>query len=180
VLAQEARDQLSLDRVLFVPTGIAPHKEIAPEPGAELRLEMTRLAVEGDERFAVSAIEVERKGPSYTYETLELLAAEDEKRELVFVMGADAALGLGDWRQPERVIELARLAVAPRRGLMREEIEAAVKSLTGPERIDFVEMPEIGISSSMVRERAGAGAPLRFIVPDPVADLIQSNGIYAG
>jgi nicotinate-nucleotide adenylyltransferase len=94
-LAQEAIWQLGLDRVLFVPTGQAPHKRILDDPGAELRLAMARLAASDDESFEVSSTEIDRDGPSYTHETLEALATEGD--ELVFVMGADAALGLESW-----------------------------------------------------------------------------------
>ena len=111
-LAQEALWQLGLSEVILVPTGDAPHKRIADDPGRELRMTMTRLAAADDSRFSVSSLEVDREGPSYTYETLELLAEERGQTELVFVMGADAAVGLESWRTPERVVELARLAVA--------------------------------------------------------------------
>ncbi|HXV05560.1 MAG TPA: nicotinate-nucleotide adenylyltransferase, partial [Solirubrobacterales bacterium] len=109
-LAQEALWQLGLDEVVLVPTGEAPHKRIADDPGRELRLAMTRLAAADDARFSVSTLEVEREGPSYTHETLELLTGEREGAELVFIMGADAAVGLESWRRPERVVKLARLA----------------------------------------------------------------------
>jgi nicotinate-nucleotide adenylyltransferase len=178
VLAQEAHAQLGLDRVLLVPTGVAPHKRIESDPGADVRLEMTRLAVEGDDRFEVSALEVEREGPSFTHETLQELAEPDEERELVFVMGADAALGFGEWREPERIVELARLAVAPRRGAERDKVEEALGAAGAADRVSFVEMPEIGVSSSMVRERSAAGSPVRFLVPDRIAELIESERIY--
>ena len=102
--------------MLFVPTGQAPHKRIIDDPGAELRLAMTRLAATDDERFVVSTLEIERDGPSYTFETLEQLAEQGDD-SLVFVMGADAAVGLESWRNPERVVELARLAIARRAGI---------------------------------------------------------------
>ena len=88
-LAQEALWQLGLAEVILVPTGVAPHKRIADDPGKELRVTMTRLAAADDSRFSVSALETERDGPSYTYETLELLAEERGESDLVFVMGAE-------------------------------------------------------------------------------------------
>ncbi|HEV2790788.1 MAG TPA: nicotinate-nicotinamide nucleotide adenylyltransferase, partial [Solirubrobacterales bacterium] len=106
-LAQEAAWQLRLDEVVLVPTGDAPHKRIVDDPGRERRMEMTRLAAADDARFSVSSLEVDREGPSYTYETLEALAEERADTQLVFVMGADAAVGLESWRRPERVVELA-------------------------------------------------------------------------
>ncbi len=179
-LAQEALWQLGLEEVILVPTGEAPHKRIADDPGRELRLAMTRLAATDDPRFSVSTLEVEREGPSYTYETLELLG--DEKgpdTELVFVMGADAAVGLESWRRPERVVELARLAVARRSGVSDAEVAAVMRSLGAGGRATMLEMPQFGVSSSAVRERAAEGRPLRYLVPESVARFIEEKGIYS-
>jgi nicotinate-nucleotide adenylyltransferase len=179
-LAQEALWQLELDEVVLVPTGEAPHKRIADDPGREQRLAMTRLAAADDSRFSVSTLEVEREGPSYTYETLELLAGEKgADRELVFVMGADAAVGLESWRQPERVVELARIAVARRSGISDAEVGAVMRSLGAGGRATMLEMPQFGVSSSAVRERAAVGRPLRYLVPESVARFIEEKGIYS-
>ena len=177
-LAQEALWQLGLDEIVLVPTGEAPHKRIHDDPGRELRLAMTRLAAADDPRFTVSTLEVEREGPSYTYETLELLAKERGQTELVFVMGADAAVGLESWRNPERVVELARLAVARRAGVADADVGAVLRSLGAAGRATMLEMPQFGVSSSAVRERAAAGRPLRYLVPEPVARFIEEKGIY--
>jgi nicotinate-nucleotide adenylyltransferase len=180
VLAQEAAAQLGLSRVLLVPTGRAPHKEIADDPGAEVRLEMAGAAANGAltevERFEVD--EAERGGePSYAYRTLEALAGRGD--ELVWIMGADAAAGLGEWRNPERILELARVAIAERPGVERDAVEEVLEGLGGMERASFVEMPVIGVSSSMVRERVAAGRPIRYLVPDGVADVIERRGLYS-
>jgi len=177
-LAQEALWQLGLEEVVLVPTGDAPHKRIAEDPGREVRMEMTRLAAADDDRFSVSALEVDREGPSYTYETLEALAEERADRKLVFVMGADAAVGLESWRAPERVVELASLAVARRAGVSDTEVAATMRSLGCEGRATMLEMPQFGVSSSAVRERAAEGRPLRYLVPDGVAELIEERGIY--
>jgi nicotinate-nucleotide adenylyltransferase len=139
---------------------------------------MTRLAAADDSRFSVSSLETEREGPSYTYETLELLARERENTELVFVMGADAAVGLESWRRPERVVELARIAVARREGISDAEVDAVMRSLGCEGRATMLAMPQFGVSSSAVRERAKQGRPLRYLVPQPVADYIEEKGIY--
>ena len=177
-LAQEALWQLGLAEVVLVPTGEAPHKRIADDPGREARIEMTRLAAADDERFSVSAVEVEREGPSYTYETLEALAEQRGDRELVFVMGADAAVGLEGWRAPERVVELASLAVARRAGVSDADVAEAMRSLGCEGRATMLAMPQFGVSSSAVRERAKQGRPLRYLVPDAVANFIEERGIY--
>ena len=178
-LAQEALWQLGLDEVVLVPTGEAPHKRIADDPGREQRLAMTRLAAVDDSRFSVSTLEVERDGPSYTYETLEMLADERADTELVFVMGADAALGLESWRRPERVVELARIAVARRAGVSDAEVATVMRSLgADAHKATMLEMPQFGVSSSAVRERAAGGRPLRYLVPESVARFIEEKGIY--
>jgi nicotinate-nucleotide adenylyltransferase len=164
--------------VLFVPTGRAPHKRILDDPGAELRLAMTRLAATDDERFVASTIEVERDGPSYTYETLEQLAEQGEG-DLVFVMGADAAIGLESWRSPERVVELAGLAIARRAGVSEAEVVSVLRSLGAEGRCEMLDMPEFGISSSAARERAKEGRPLRYVVPEQVARFIEERAIYS-
>jgi nicotinate-nucleotide adenylyltransferase len=179
-LAQEALWQLHLSEVLLVPTGEAPHKRIAEDPGKEVRLAMTRLAASEDARFTASTLEVEREGPSYTSETLELLAEETGDTDLVFVMGADAAVGLESWHRPERVVELARLAVARRQGVSDAEVAAVIRSLGASDRVSMLEMPQFGVSSSAVRERAAAGRPLRYLVPEPVARFIEERGVYPG
>ncbi|HEX5610755.1 MAG TPA: nicotinate-nucleotide adenylyltransferase [Solirubrobacterales bacterium] len=178
-LAQEALWQLGLSEVVLVPTGQAPHKRILDDPGPELRMTMTRLAAADDSRFSVSALEVEREGPSYTYETLRLLAEERGETELVFVMGADAAMGLESWREPQQVVGLARLAVARRAGVSDTEVAAVLRSLGAEGRATMLEMPQFGVSSSAVRERASEGRPLRYLVPEPVARFIEEKGIYA-
>jgi len=177
-LAQEALWQLGLAEVVLVPTGQAPHKRIADDPGREARMEMTRLAAADDERFSVSALEIEREGPSYTYETLEALAEQRGDRELVFVMGADAAVGLESWRAPERVVELASLAVARRAGVSDADVAEAMRSLGCEGRATMLEMPQFGVSSSAVRERAKQGRPVRYLVPDAVAHFIEERGAY--
>jgi len=164
--------------VLLVPTGEAPHKRILDDPGAELRLAMTRLAATEDERFVASTLEVDRDGPSYTFETLEALAEQGED-DLVFVMGADAAVGLESWRNPQRVVELASLAVARRAGIAQSEVDSVLRSLGADGRCEMLDMPEFGISSSAARERAKTGRPLRYVVPEPVARFIEEKKVYS-
>jgi nicotinate-nucleotide adenylyltransferase len=179
-LAQEALWQLGLDEIVLMPTGEAPHKRIVDDPGREQRLAMTRLAAADDPRFSVSTLEVDRDGPSYTYETLELLALEKGDNRLVFVMGADAAVGLESWREPGRVVTLARLAVARRSGVSDAEVAAVLRSLGCDDgRATMLEMPQFGVSSSAVRERAAGGRPLRYLVPESVARFIEEKGIYS-
>ena len=178
LLAGEAIDALGLDELVLVPTGEAPHKRISPEPGPQVRLEMARLAAEGAEGLTVSELEVGRDGPSYAFRTLELLADERPGSQLTFVMGADVAAGLEGWRNPERVLELARVAIAERPGFDRSEADEALARLGAEERAASIEMPAVGVSSSMVRARVAAGRTIRWLVPEPVAELIRERGLY--
>lgn len=178
VLAQEAIAELGLDELILVPTGEAPHKRIEPEPGPMLRLAMVEAAVRGSERLRASDLEVRREGPSYSYRTLELLADEQPGSQLTFVMGADVAAGLGSWRRPERVLELAHVAVARRPGVDAAAAAQVLDGLGAGERARSLEMPEIGVSSTMVRERVAAGRPVRWLVPPAVAELIAEHGLY--
>jgi nicotinate-nucleotide adenylyltransferase len=180
IMAQEALVQLGLDLVVLMPVSAPPHKELvaADEPGAQARLELCRLAVEGDERLAVSDLEVRRGGPSFTVDTLKELHERDPEHELTFILGGDMAHGLPSWREPEAVLSLARLAVAERKGVRREDLAARLRGLRGAERLVFFDMPRIDLSSSGIRERIAAGRPIRYLVPDAVGAEIAARGYY--
>jgi nicotinate-nucleotide adenylyltransferase len=178
LLAQEAGWQLGLERVLLMPTGEAPHKRIEGDPGAEVRLELAGRAADGEQAVDASPLEVEREGPSYSYLTLEELREREPDRELYFLLGADVAAELESWERPARVVELARLAVVPRQGVEMEAVSATLDRLGAADRAAIIEMPLCGVSSTMIRQRAAAGRPLRHLVPDGVAALIEERGLY--
>lgn len=181
VFAQEAQAQLGLERVLLMPTGVAPHKRIEEDPGAETRAEMARRAAgAGEAWLEVSDLELRRDGPSYSYETLEALGAESDGADLYWLMGADQALTLESWKRPERVVELARLAIARREGIARSDLDEVLARVGADDRAAAIEMPTIGISSSEVRARVREGRPIRHLVPDPVVELIRERGLYGG
>jgi nicotinate-nucleotide adenylyltransferase len=159
-------------------TNRAPHKEIEDDPGAEVRMEMARLAAEGEEGVEASDLEVGRDEVSYSYRTLELLAEEEPGRELYFLLGADMAAGLADWREPERVVELARLGVVPRPGVGLGSVRSALERLGAADRAEIIEMPLCGASSTTVRQRVREGRPLRHLVPERVIGLIEERGLY--
>jgi nicotinate-nucleotide adenylyltransferase len=181
VCAQEAYIQLELDRVMLVPARIPPHKPVEDEPGVEHRLELCRVAVEDDqERFTVADLEVVREGPSYTVDTLQVLHSRASDSELFLIVGGDIAAGLPDWREPERVLSLATLSVAQRPGTERAAVQRALDQLRGGDRARFFEMPEIGISSTMVRSRVRERESIKYLVPDAVADYIERHALYRG
>jgi nicotinate-nucleotide adenylyltransferase len=159
-------------------TGRAPHKEIEDDPGAAVRFEMAALAAAGEEGIEASELEVGRDDVSYSYRTLELLAEEDPGRELYFLLGADMAAGLERWREPERVVELARLGVVPRPGVEIGEVNSALERLGASGRAEIIDMPLCGASSTTIRQRVREGRPLRHLVPDPVVALISERGLY--
>lgn len=180
VCAQEAFEQLGLDQVLLVPVWTPPHKVVRDDPGVEHRVAMCEAAVAGDERFGVSRVEADRPGPSYTVDTLRSLHASRPRDELTFIVGGDQAHSLPDWREPAAVLELAELAVTEREEVRRADVLARLAALPGvPARVRFFAMPRIDVSSSLLRRRAAAGLPLRYLVPDPVAAYVEREALYA-
>jgi len=178
VCAQEAHDQLGLDRVVLMPAGVPPHKEVEADPGAEARYALCEAAVVGDERFAVSRLELDRAGRSFTVDTLRALHDHSPQDDITFIAGGDMARSLPSWREPEEILSLATLAVAERAADKRDAISAAIAPLAGSDRVRFFDMPRIDVSSSLVRERVASGHSIRYLVPDAVADAIAQNGWY--
>jgi nicotinate-nucleotide adenylyltransferase len=179
VCAQEARAQLGLDRVVLMPVHTPPHKAAPDDPGPEARLALCRAAVADDEELEVSTLELDRGGASYTADTLRALHGLHEGDDLTFIVGGDMASSLPSWREPEAVLELARVAVAEREEHRRQEIAERVGALRGAaERIVFFTMPRLDISSSDIRARLAEGRPIRWLVPTAVADEIERRGLY--
>ena len=179
VCASEARAQLALDRVLLVPTGVPPHKPMDDEPGQMHRFEMCRLAVGGHRDWlSVSAIEIDRDGPSFTVDTLREIHATHPGDELTFIVGGDMAWSLPDWHQPEAILELASVAVAERAGARREEVRARLAGMAGAHRISYIDVPRLDISSSALRRRVREGRPIDYLVADAVADYIDQRRLY--
>jgi nicotinate-nucleotide adenylyltransferase len=178
ICAHEARWQLELDSVVLMPVGEAPHKEIVQDAGREARYGMCRLSAEADEWLSASRHEVDQEGPSYTVETLRALRYESPGDDFFLIMGGDAAADLASWREPDQVLALATVAVAEREGAQRRQVMSAISGLEGSEGVRFFSMPTIEISSTMVRGRVADGAPIRHLVPDPVATYIEEAGLY--
>jgi nicotinate-nucleotide adenylyltransferase len=180
VCAQEARSQLELDRVLLMPVHTPPHKAAADDPGPEARLALCQAAIGGDEDLEVSTLEIDRGGPSYTVDTLRALHGSREGDDLTFIVGGDMASSLPSWREPEGVLELARVAVAEREEHRRQEIAERLRALRGAdERVVFFTMPRLDISSSDIRRRIAEGRPVRWLIPGEVCDEIERRGLYA-
>ena len=162
----------------MIPVGVAPHREIDPEPGADVRLEMVRHAVEGDDLLEVSDFEVTHEETSYTFRTLEGLREERAGDDVTLLMGADVAASFGEWKEPDRVLALARIGVAARPGADLDEAEATLERLGAHDRFVVVRMPELGVSSTRIRRRVASGRSIRYLVPDRVRELIDDRGLY--
>ena len=180
VCAQEALIQLELDTLVWVPVGEAPHRELQEDPGPEARLEMVELAIGDDERFTASRIEIDREGPSYTLDTLEELHKQSSKDELFLILGGDQAAALAAWHEPEKVLERATLAVFERMSWGRNAIVIKIGRMPGAERVRYLDMPMIQVSSSAIRRRVRDGVPIRYLVPDKVVEYIATHELYGG
>jgi nicotinate-nucleotide adenylyltransferase len=163
---------------VLVPYGRPSHRTLESDPGAEVRLTMCEYAIAADARFGVSRIEIDRAGPSYTVDTLRELRTRGPDDELMLLIGGDQAAALASWREPEEILALATLGVAERDEWRRDEIAERLGALCEPDRIEFFDMPRIEVSSTMVRARAASGRPIRYLVPDKVANFIGAQSLY--
>jgi nicotinate-nucleotide adenylyltransferase len=172
---------LDLDGIMFIPAGIPPHKPGQLVSPGEDRRAMVALAIAAKPAFSLSTIELDRSGPSYAVDTLAELAGPDASspRPLEFVLSAEAFAGFPTWRQPGRILELARLAVVPRAGA--KPIDVAWLDAQIPawrDRVDFVDGPLVSVSASTIRDRVRAGLPIDGLVPPAVADYIHAHRLY--
>jgi nicotinate-nucleotide adenylyltransferase len=183
-VAEESREALGLETVLFVPNGLPPHKPDRPISAPEHRVAMVALAIAGNPAFRLSRVEVDRPGPSYAVDTVEALsrAALDAGRapDLWWILSAEALVGFTSWREPARLLRSCRLAVVPRPGSRppgRAWLEEHFPGLE--DRVVFLDGPEIGISSTLIRDRVEAGRSIRYLVPSDVHEYIRDHHLYA-
>jgi nicotinate-nucleotide adenylyltransferase len=173
LLAADARDALELDRLVFVPAGTQPFKAHAPPVASgQDRLEMVRLAVADDANYAVDDAEISRAGLSYTVETLEHLSERYKAAKLFLLLGEDALSGFPKWRSPQRIRELASLAVMTRAGAAGE----ATKEVG--EGVVTVSTRRIDVSSTEIRDRLRQGKTIKGFVPEGVERFIDARGLY--
>ena len=182
VTAEEARVQFDLERVLFVPNRFPPHKSLDGVTDPEHRHSMTMLAVAGNPRFAVSRVEIDRPGPSYTIETISALRREYEARDLFYITGADAILQIvrGEWERSAELLTLCQFIAASRPGFPIEAHDLRRYNVTGRllDNLHVMEIPALAISSTDIRARVAAGRPIRYLLPDAVAAYIADHGLY--
>jgi nicotinate-nucleotide adenylyltransferase len=180
ILGEEARVQLKLDRVLFLPAGDPWRKAGKRISPAEHRLAMTEIAIADNPYFAASRIEIDRSGPTYTADTLAQLHQDQATAtEIFFILGYDALVDLPHWHNPPSILAQAQLALANRPDSPPDEaLEAQIIALGGT--IDHLDMPLIAISATRLRERLALGLSVRYQVPDNVLDYITQHQLYAG
>jgi nicotinate-nucleotide adenylyltransferase len=175
IVAQDAAEDLELDRVLMVPAAEPPHKagrDLAP---AESRVRMLEAAVAGHSRFEVSRLEVERGGPSFTVDTLRVLRDRWPDDERVLLIGADQLRTLSSWRSPLELADLARIVVMARDGL--DPVEMGVSPGVP---FETVSVTRVDISSTEVRRRVAAGRSIRYWVPEGVRNIVEAELLYTG
>ncbi len=182
-LARAARDQLGLERVLVIPAGVPPHKQDRPISRAEVRLELVEAGIAGEPRLEASRMELDRAGPSWTVDTVAALAdserAAGREPDLTLILSAETFAGLPEWHDPERLLDLARIAVGPRSGRSvpaRHEIAAAFPGRA--DRIVEIDGPRLEVSASNIRRRAALGQSLDALVPPAVAKAIADDRLY--
>jgi nicotinate-nucleotide adenylyltransferase len=172
IAAQDAIVELELDKVLFIPAAVPPHKAQQPITAPDVRLRMIRAAVAGDQRFEVSDVELQRTGPSFTIDTLKDLHAEHPGDTLYLLLGVDQVREFQTWRQPDEVLQQAALVMLARAGI--EEVPG------GDIVYKTVAVTRVDISSTLVRERVKAGRPVRYLVPPAVEKIIADERLYSG
>ena len=177
-MAEEARERIGLDRVLFVPNQVSPFKVGKLISPCAQRIEMIRLAISGNPAFEFDTIELDRPGPSYTVDTLRAIKLRaPAETELFFLTGADAVRDLAGWREPEEILRLTRLVAATRPGVSSDDIVRALPA-AWRERILFLEMPELDIAATDLRERIRTGRSIRYLTSPAVEKFVTMRGLY--
>ncbi len=182
VTAEEARVQFGLSQVLFVPNRYPPHKDLNEVTDPEHRFRMTLLATMTNEQFAASRVEIDRPGPSFTIDTIEILRKTHEAADLFYITGADAILQVvrGEWERSAELLSLCQFIAASRPGfpLNAEEMRRSNATRRRLDNVHVMEIPALAISSTDIRKRVAAGRPIRYLVPDPVESYIAKHRLY--
>ncbi len=173
IVAHDAFIALGLDRIILIPAGAPPHKQGRVVTPAELRLGMLAAAVDGDPRFDVDSVELDRDGPSYTVDTVVAMQEKYPGAELYLLMGADQFAEFRTWRDPHRIADLARVAVLSRPGVLRAA-DAELEAFGA----QWVTVTALDISSSDIRQRRGRGESVRYLVPPGVEAFLDNHDIY--
>lgn len=171
--AEIAREELRLDIVIFMPAAVPPHKQKMRLPDARLRLQMVQAAIEHNQCFEASDIELLRDGPSYTVDTLQELKRQYPDSQLVLLIGMDNLEIFHSWRSPDEILTLAELGVMVRPGYSKEKVKPELLP-----HVRFVEIPLLEISGTEIRKRIESGRSVRYMVTDPVRAIIEAEQLY--
>lgn len=183
-IAEQAREALDLAGILFVPAGVPPHKPDRAVTVADDRVAMVGLAIDDNPDFRLSRVEVDRVGPSFSVNTLERLLADPPQpwraeAGFLFILSVEALIDLHAWHEPERLLDLCRLAVVPRRGYPSLDEAWVAREFPGRERrVLFLDGPDLGHSASDIRARIAAGRSIRYLVPPVVETYIREHALY--
>ena len=169
ILAEEAREKLGLDKVIFVPANLPPHKDNGDIAQASFRLKMLKLAVKGNKHFCVSDIEIKRQGRSYTIDTIKEFKRKYPADELYFIIGSDLLKYLDEWKDLNEINKLVKFVAATRPGYSLEKI---------PPYIHTLGIRAVDISGFEVRRCIKEGKSFRYLVPDAVFNFINKKGLY--
>ncbi|MBN2090059.1 nicotinate-nucleotide adenylyltransferase [candidate division KSB1 bacterium] len=175
ILAESVRSQLKLDKILFIPAAIPPHKTESKITSPEIRYEMLQLAVADNPYFQVSSLEIQRTGVSYTINTIKTIHEQMQlqREELYFILGADNILGFPTWHKPDEILELCHIVVLPRPEIDLKNIHPMLQN-----KIIIVKTPIIEISSSVIRQLSKQGRSIRYLVPESIFQYLQRNQLY--
>lgn len=178
-IAEQTRDALALDKVLFVPAGRPVHKD-PPDADGLARMRMIEMAIADNPTFEASWIELNAQRPSYTLDTLRVLGADQPDVEFVLIVSSETAALMPTWHQPEQIVDLAEVAIVSRLGHADISREWLAHHFPGREdRFIRVETTHMGHSSTAIRERVAAGKSIRYLVPAAVETYIEDNHLYA-
>lgn len=169
ILAEEARCKLSLEKVIFVPSYLPPHKSDEELADAQARYDMVKLAIKDNPRFEASRVEIDRKGSSYSVDTLKYFNALYPKDKIFFISGSDVLKELYTWKEIDEIFKLTNFIVAQRPGYPASNI---------PSGVELVLITPLEISSSLVRGRIIEGGSIRYLVPEAVRQFIEKKGLY--
>jgi nicotinate-nucleotide adenylyltransferase len=168
LMASEVLHHLDLDEVWFLPNQIPPHKQGEAFSDSSHRIEMLKLAIESNPFFKLQLIEMERQGPSYTYDTMVLLRDKYPDHQFYFIIGADMVEYLPKWYKIDELVDIVQFTGVKRIGFHMET----------PYPVKFVDVPEFEVSSTMIRERVDKHEPINYLIPEKVRSYIEENGLY--
>ncbi len=181
IIAEQVREELRLERVIFVPGGIPPHKEASSvRATADDRLAMVEAAVAGNDHFSVDRVEVDAGRAMHTVDTVPLLKERSPGDEWFFITGADEVSNLLTWKEPDRLLEEIIMVAATRPGYDLAALGHLEPRLRNFDRIVPVECSRVDISATTIRRRMLQGKSIRYMVPDGVYEIIEDRGLYEG